>query len=247
MMMNCNYFSFPGTRHLQAGQENEDRITVRARGGITAAVLCDGAGSADFGAAAADLTGRVLARLLTEEFDALYESDPDLARSRAIREVEQALLDHSRAQGIEPRMLACTILAAAAAEDGRCLCLHLGDGIIFHRNREDPRLRVVSCPMTGLVPHSTYLTMNCDMSRYLRLYRFREPELSELLLLTDGAAEHLVRLKDARGWVYTQPTSDLARVHARLVRCGPRDDCSAVRITRTPNQSISRRNPDVLQ
>ena len=198
-----DYFSFPGGVHMQSGADNEDRISVRTRNALTTAVLCDGAGSFGSGAEAAELTAGTLTRLLARRFDALFAADGDEARLEAIQAVERALRGHSRRTGTPVRELACTILAAAVHEDGRCICLHLGDGIILQKNGSDGDFSVVSSPMTGLAPHSTYLTMNCDLGRYLRLYRWECADLSRLMLLSDGAAEHLVRLRGGAGWVYT--------------------------------------------
>lgn len=228
------YITQKGSDHLHTGKGNEDRVRIVQRGGVTAAVVCDGAGSSRFGADAADAVSRLLSGLLAEEFEALYRSGAQEVRQRVIAAVEQCLDRHSRDLGAPAWELACTILAAAAAEDGRCLCFHLGDGIILQKNGPDAPATVVSGPMTGLAPHSTYLTMNCDLSRYLRFYRWQAADLSELLLLSDGAAEHLVRPHDARGWVYTgDGTRNLGAIAARLRKKQPRDDFSIARLIRT--------------
>ena len=86
--------------------------------------------------------------------------------------------------------------------------------------------------MTGLAPHSTYLTMNCDLHRYLRVYRWESAALEQLLLLSDGAAEHLVRLQGGDGWVYSASAWDIHSIHTLLRTANPRDDHSVLLITR---------------
>lgn len=230
--MICEYLTFPGSYHLHLGTANEDRVRVLSRDGLTAAAVCDGAGSFGSGAEAAELVADALTTLLHGDFDALFSAPGDRVRELLTGAVEQTLHGHSRRSGIPAKELACTILAAAVHEDGRCLCVHLGDGIILQKNKGDDCPSVVSCPMTGLAPHSTYLTMNCDMGRYLRLYRWESPDLERLLLLSDGAAEHLVRLRGGAGWVYTAGEPDIRSIRTRLHAAHPRDDHSALLICR---------------
>lgn len=237
VILTHDYFSRPGDLHLRSGKSNEDRISILECNRLTAIALCDGAGSSPSGAAAAELTARTLTGLLTERFQELYTADGDSARLIAVQAVEQCLRSHSLETGTPPEDLACTILAAAVDVEGRCICLHLGDGIILQRNSFDDGPSVVSCPMTGLAPHSTYLTMNCDMTRYLRYYRWQCPQLAQLMLLTDGAAEHLVCLHGGRGWVYTaQQSLDIPELLTHLIQRNPRDDYSTALISRTPAQ-----------
>ena len=230
--MTHDYLSFTGTDHLGLSRANEDRIRILTRNGLTAAAVCDGAGSFGAGAVAAELVSDALTALLHARFDALYAAPTDELRSILAETVEQTLLSHAVRTGTPARELACTILAAAVHEDGRCLCAHLGDGIILQKNTDDHSLSVVSCPMTGLAPHSTYLTMNCDLHRYLRVYRWESAALEQLLLLSDGAAEHLVRLQGGAGWVYSASAWDIHSIHTLLRTANPRDDHSVLLITR---------------
>lgn len=228
-----DYFTSPGSDHLRRHAGNEDRVSVLSRDGLTAAVICDGAGSFRSGAAAAELTAAHLSAFLLEHFEALYIGLGDTVQRTVAETVEQCLHEHGEKTGTDAQELACTILAAAVHEDGRCICLHLGDGIILQQNARDEAPSVVSSPMTGLSPHSTYLTMNCDLHRFLRFYRWDCPSLSGILLLSDGAAEHLVKLSGGAGWIYTAPGGlSLSHIRTFLPKKHPRDDHSCVLISR---------------
>lgn len=203
------------------------------RGDLAVAVICDGAGSFAAGGTAAELVSDLLAKTMADRFRELYFCDGPTARLRIAQLIARRLADHSRTAGIPERELACTILASAMDGEGRCICLHLGDGIILQRDRGEPVMRVVSPPMNGLVPGSTYLTMNCDMWRYLRYYRWQSGRTMELLLLTDGAAEHLVCRRGGAGWVLIpEGPTDLKTLKTWLDRHEPRDDHTAARVTR---------------
>lgn len=172
-------------------------------------------------------------KILKEEFREFYFSDGAAARMRMVRMVTQRLAAYSRESGIPLQELACTILAAAMDEDGRCVCFHLGDGIILQKDRDDRELRVVSVPMNGLTETSTYLTMNCEMWRYLRYCRWQSDGIEQLLLLTDGAAEHLVRRQGGAGWKFRPDVpADLECMRSHLRQSHPADDCTAALITR---------------
>lgn len=219
--------------HAAAHRPNEDRAAVSGGDSLAVAVVCDGAGSSAAGGIAAELVSGLLVKALEESFREFYFSDGAAARMRLIRMVTQRLAAYSRDRGIPERELACTILAAAMDEDGRCVCFHLGDGIIMQKDREDRELRVVSAPMNGLTGKSTYLTMNCEMWRYLRYCRWQSAGIEQLLLLTDGAAEHLVRRQGGAGWrLRPDVPADLEPMRRYLRRKNPADDCTAARITR---------------
>ena len=73
---------------------------------------------------------------------------------------------------------------------GRLVCLHLGDGGILRADTDGTLLRV-SVPENGLLPGQTYLTMNCVLSRRLRLYRRDQEDTQSVLLYTDGVQNML--------------------------------------------------------
>lgn len=225
------FFTFTGQAHAAARQPGEDHAAAYDETALSVAVVCDGAGSAAAGGAAAALVSRFLARTLAEQFQEFYLCDGATARMRVTRQVTEKLQAHSRISGIPEQELACTILAAAMDKDGRCVCFHLGDGIILQKDRGREKLSVVSAPMNGLTSHSTYLTMNCEMWRYLRYYRWQSAETEQLLLLSDGAAEHLVRRQGGAGWTFNPDLStDPDCLQHYLHRQKPIDDYTMAQI-----------------
>lgn len=225
------FFTFPGRFHAAAQQPNEDHAAAYDENDLSVVIVCDGAGSAAAGGTAAALVSRLLARTLAEQFSSLYHCDGTTARMRITQLVTQALQAHSRLSGVPEQALACTILAAAMDREGRCVCFHLGDGIILQKDRGRDALSVVSVPMNGLTGRSTYLTMNCDMWRYLRYCRWQSAETQQLLLLSDGAAEHLVRRRGGDGWTFLPdlPTAP-DQLQQYLQQKSPNDDYTMAQI-----------------
>ena len=184
------YFSKTGKYHRQRQGCNEDRVVCFQREDLVGAVVCDGAGSCPSGGLAAQLVSEAVAKALSRNFAGWYDMDAQTLRRRLVRCILDRL-EHCRGtHGIPPKELACTLMAAVMDRQGRCLCVHLGDGIILTRRHDG--FQVASAPENGLVPAATYLTMNCNMFRHLRLCRWQDPSVQALYLLTDGAANHLV-------------------------------------------------------
>ena len=227
------FFNCEGRYHRELSSPTEDRLFVRTRNGLTVGVLCDGAGSTGHGGEAARLTAELLCDLLADHFDRWFIDPTQNVRSHIIRELESTLATYANFFRIPQNQLACTILAAAVADDGRCICLHLGDGILLEKSKASDRPSVVSYPMTGLVRHSTYLTMNNDLHTHLRFYRWTEPDLEQILMMTDGAAEHVLRRHEEDGWCLKAGfTMEPEQILSRLKKIAPEDDHSALLIRR---------------
>lgn len=225
------FFTCPGQFHTAARMPGQDHAAAYDENDLSVVIVCDGAGSAAAGGTAAALVSRLLARILAEQFQEFYLCDGATARMRLTQLVNQTLQEHSRLSRIPEQELACTILAAAMDRSGRCVCFHLGDGIILQKDRSGGKLSVVSAPMNGLTGHSTYLTMNCDMWRYLRYYRWQSADTQQLLLLTDGAAEHLVQRSGGAGWTFRPDLSaDPEHLQRYLQEKEPEDDYTLAQI-----------------
>lgn len=225
-------FTHPGRYHTDTQSANEDHCAAYSGDALAVSVLCDGAGGAGAGGEAAKVVSELLAGILRARFSELYYCEGSQARAVIVRLVTDALREYSLETGTGEQELACTILASAMDREGRCICFHLGDGIILQR--EQGEMRVVSPPMNGLVPGSTYLTMNCDMWRHLRYYRWQSPDTAQLLMLSDGAAEHLVRREPGTGWKFLPESSgNLGFLEAWLLGRDPWDDYSVASLSQT--------------
>ena len=88
-MFICEFLSQSGTYHIRSGADNEDRIAIRSGGGLTTAVLCDGAGSFGAGACAAALISEMLASFLHTQFELLYGADGEESRMLLLERIER--------------------------------------------------------------------------------------------------------------------------------------------------------------
>lgn len=233
-MIECITFSQPGAYHRERGQDNEDFVTTACTDSVAVCVLCDGAGGLKAGGIAAKLVSQSIADVLLRDFSELYASDGNCAGRKIVLQVYRSLTGYSLAAGIPASDLGCTILAAAMDREGRCISFHLGDGIILRHRQYQSHWQVVSAPRNGLWENSTYLTMNCDMLRQIHFCRWKDPQLHRLLLLTDGAAEHLTHRSGKDGWVLPHPPDTAPETLRRyLDKRSPMDDYSLGMLIRT--------------
>lgn len=233
----CLSFSETGHYHRMHGLPNEDYISIRRNDSLAVMVICDGAGGLGTGKVAAQLTAKQIAEELHSHFKEFYFSDSGSAKRRIEQLVHICLNKYAATANIVPSDLACTILTVALDREGRCVCFHLGDGIIFRKKKQNTEWDVVSSPRNGLIQNTTYLTMNCDIYKELQYYRWKDDELQSILMLTDGASEHLLKRSGQRGWEFSDVCeTTIANMKKHLDSVEPQDDYSGGMISRSDGQ-----------
>ena len=194
-----------GKYHMKQNKPNEDYALALEKGGISVAVLADGAGSFDAGGVAARLIAPEIVEWMSSNFLELYYCDGAIVRKRLVYLITKLLRGYSERQNLNSSDLACTLIAVAVDPKGRGIAFHLGDGIILRQRDQGACCSVISSPENGLTTNTTYLTMNCNMFEHCRFYRLQETGPFRLIAMTDGAAAHLVEQHGRDGWVYTGP------------------------------------------
>lgn len=192
--MECYSFSKAGRFHLKNGEKNQDQIFGIRSSDRIAVCLSDGCSTSPRGLAAAQKVVTLTAKMFFNDFYDLLLDDSDTVRRKVSAVLQPTLRAFAAQQGVRPETLAATLLVFAADRSGRYLCAHLGDGCVLMQppDAEASAFSIISSPSHGIVPHSTYLTMNADMMRHLKVYRSLRPSHGKFLLLTDGA-DNLLR------------------------------------------------------
>ena len=207
--------------------DNQDALFGIQGSSRMALGLCDGAGFTPYGKEAAQQAAPAVAELFYRRFWELMLADLDTVRGEVCSTVLPRLRSYAEQKQIPPGWMASTLLVAAMDKEGRYICAHLGDGAILEQAGEE-RFRMVSNPSNGMLPNSTYLTMNVDMMQHLKITRSADPGRKKLLLVTDGA-DRLLR-PDSRSRQLPCPFSGAA-IEAYLDAQRPSDDYSAIEIT----------------
>ena len=227
--MNFYSFSKPGQRHRDQNQESQDQIFgIRGSDRISVCVS-DGASFTPYGREAAQKVATLAARLFYDRFWPLMLAKPDAVRRELCAAILPELQRYAKEKNIPPEWMAATLLVLAMDEQGRYLCVHLGDGAILEQPRDTPdRFRMLSAPSNGVLPHSTYLTMNADLMAHLKFSRSLEAMPQKLLILTDGADE-LLRTDSCQRTLPCRFSGPA--IEQYLDALHPQDDYSAVEIS----------------
>lgn len=224
--MRCSAFARTGYYHKENVIPCEDYYSIIEEGGLSILAICDGAGNRIGGIVAAKLVSKIVVNYLYQNFETLYYMNDSDAKRRIVQKIDNCLREYGKIEGIEDKELACTIVAVAIDEEQRCICLHLGDGIILHYKHNQIIPRIISSSMNGLNTKFTFLTMNCDLNRYLQFYRWKENNSGTFLLMTDGAQEHFMKKQEVFRTSFSDGMKKLDEVQIYLDSCSPMDDYS---------------------
>ena len=220
-------FTETGAGHRKNHHENQDRMLgISGEKGLVVC-LCDGAGFSPYSAAAAQLVSQICTKRVYRELDRFFYLPDEQIKARLECMILRALSRYARQCSIPPEQLAATFLLAAVTPEGRYLVTHLGDGAAMLHTGAENCYQLLSPPSNGLSWNTTFLTMNCRMRQYMRVYRSMQCQPREILLVTDGA-DHLLRPAPAQR---TLPCPfDGPSIHRYLMAKKPEDDYSGILI-----------------
>ncbi len=176
------YARQPGTYHLMHRLPCQDAVYGCTGPEAACIALADGAGSIPDSQYDAESAVQSVARELSERFDAWFAlPDGDFAPQ---------FVDFARkaVKAAYPERYAdCTLLAAAAAPDGRLMLCHMGDGVIFGIRRDGGSV-VLSAPDNGEMPNQTFFLSSKNAVEHMRRVTVPAEEYRTVLLCSDGAA-----------------------------------------------------------
>lgn len=194
-----------GRSHVQLGTVCQDRTCILQRGGILAAALADGAGSASRSELGAEAVTRRICELLCDRFDA-FRSNPSGAevKQEILRQLYEALSMCCQQHGCELQDLASTLLAIAVRDDSYLL-LHIGDGVIGYV--KNGQIRVASTPDNGEYANETTFVTSPNALTALRISKGTDSAIEGFVLMSDGCEASL----------YSRRQKILAPILSRLV------------------------------
>ncbi|OJW21243.1 MAG: hypothetical protein BGO49_24855 [Planctomycetales bacterium 71-10] len=184
------YGSVQGTSHVASGKPCQDYCSGMSENGILVAACSDGAGSAElshFGSRAAVLR-------FMEEASHLAGAPDREALDGWVASARESVLAEAEAQGVPPRQLACTFLAAIIGEDWAAFA-QIGDGVIvFDGSAGDdetadphapPGYDLAFWPDNGEYANTTRFLTQADFRDHLRI-EIVPRRICELAVMTDG-------------------------------------------------------------
>ena len=184
-------YSRTGTAHTERGKSCEDHVVTGCDPdtGVTGAVLCDGAGSCTYAREGAEAVAEAVLPTLIGMFDQFYEMPEDHAAENLLEEARAAVRRKAGELECSVQSLACTMLCAALAPDGRYLFFHVGDGLIA---AWDPKS---GCRILSQYQHTIALNYTTFVTIPDTEYNFGRGcgHIGAFLLTSDGPEQMLVQ------------------------------------------------------
>lgn len=183
-----------GTRHENLGLPCQDAVCLRQEQDagtghtISAAALCDGAGSVPYALEGAQAVCEAVAGLLAQGYSRLESATSSAARQTLLRCVKRSLNRTARTLGCPVWQLSSTLVAVALDETARTmLTIHLGDGVILGLTGGG-RVLSLSAAENGRFCNETWFTTSRDAARHLRLgwHDLAAEDLLAVCLSSDG-------------------------------------------------------------
>jgi hypothetical protein len=172
----------------------------------------------------------ILSLYLLNNFQKLLYQRADIIKQEVTKIIEQGLCEAAAEKEISSHLLSTTICAAVVDSRGRFVCLHLGDGSVLWERNEMNGMEYISSPENGILNSRTYLTMNCDMMKHLRVYKWERGDVNKIILMTDGISRDVYdKMKDSGQF--------MKAIYTQLNTKNIQDDGSCVVITLTNNEN----------
>lgn len=198
-----------GSSHSATSTPCQDFAAGQCTKQMAAAALADGAGSRALSEFGAQAVVKSSLRLLTAQFDALYEMcsrDINEARRHVHAHLMLSLQRQAARQACAIGELASTLLFVAHKGE-RFLAGHLGDGVIAQVDCNGV-VSALSNPENGEYANTTYFVTDSSAAQKIRLYHGAPSQRhSGFALMSDGSAESL----------YDKQSGALAPAIAKLV------------------------------
>lgn len=204
------YGSVQGTSHVASGKPCQDYCAGSSEDRALVAACSDGAGSAEL----SHMGSRAAVLRFIEEASSVTEAPDRQAVESWVSKARDRVFDEADAQGVPPRQLACTLLAAIVGEDWAAF-VQIGDGIIVFDG--DSGYQLAFWPDNGEYANTTRFLTQADFREHLRI-EIVERRINELALLTDGL--QMLALDVAGAKVHDRFFAPLFRT----VRAGPDEE-----------------------
>lgn len=148
-----------GTSHIRLGIRKQDALKTFTIFGkdsqqTLCAMVCDGAGSAEYGGQGASLTCRLLSQAIRQHF-AQTDVMPNTAEIWAwIDTVRDRMVQAAKNKSVARKSFACTLVLLIARQNEN-IVVHIGDGSVVGRNQLG-EWKTLTWPENGEYASSTY-------------------------------------------------------------------------------------------
>lgn len=184
-MWKCSFAAVPGVGHDQSDfMSCEDVVNAISDGSFACICLADGAGSAKFARLGALEVVQSTIRLFEKRFDELFEKDNSLVGKIVVDNCLISIKEaYSESEGFDIKDYSSTLLAVAIYED-KCICVHIGDGIIGRK--DETGFDVVSFPWNGEFKNVTSFVTSEDVLSSIDVKKISLEKETGFFIMSDG-------------------------------------------------------------
>ena len=178
-----------GRGHKKNDFPCQDKVAMRADGGVNVIALADGAGSARMSHYGAEcVVNRVAAYVADRFYELIAEDDGAEFKRRILTVALEALNNEAELREGELRDLASTLLLAAV-DDEKFLLVHLGDGVLGYLS--DKGLKAASTPDNGEFANETVFVTSKSAINHMRIFKGTLGTICGFILMSDGTEQSL--------------------------------------------------------
>lgn len=176
-----------GTSHIRLGTRKQDALktfTLRNNDGYETlcAMVCDGAGSAQYGGEGASLTCRIISQAIRNHFSTTDAMPNETDIWSWIDSVRDSMEKAAKNRQVIRKSFACTLVLLIAQKEENTI-VHVGDGAIVARNKSN-EWAALTWPENGEYASTTYFITD-DPKPRLRITQKNGP-FTAYAVFSDG-------------------------------------------------------------
>lgn len=183
--MKISYATAAGRQHQKDNMPCQDIIAVRKKNDVCTLVLCDGAGSKEYGLECAQTVSSVTADYLTNNFSTF-------TKDVLIEKINTALEE----KGYTDKNSGTTLLFVAC-DDKSFILGHVGDGVILMRAASG--IKTISKPENGHLENITYFLPSEEAKEHFFSQKGPIGAKTAFILASDGASSLLYDPQTLKG------------------------------------------------
>lgn len=166
-----------GTYHKSINHVCQDAVGKYETENCAVVVLCDGAGSIENSEKDSKYVCDHFPEYIASHFDELY----CMSKSELVEKVSNQIKIYKRYCNLH-----CTMLSVCMHQDGRCLVLHVGDGMIF--GEDEKGFQLISNAENGSESYITFFLSSDHLQDHLRVSK---KSCNSFFLTSDGLSDLL--------------------------------------------------------
>ncbi len=177
-----------GKSHIKSEIPCQDRVYSLSKGNTYVIALSDGAGSRKHSQYGAEISTKIICKLLTKKFNQLYSQNTDKIAQSLMNTILKYIIYKAKQMNSSINDFASTLLFVAV-KDSNYIMGHIGDGVIGRINNDG--IEVLSHPDNGEYANQTYFITNPSTIDHFRINKGNIGNTTGFVLMSDGTSESL--------------------------------------------------------